>query len=563
MIPSPMNPRKTFDEADLQELADNIERQGLLQPITVRPVKHPTNEFNDKPDKYEIVCGERRFRAVSKLSEKWAEMDAVAPKGQTYNRFSTIAAIVREMNDDEAFDAMITENLQRKDVDPIEEAFAFGQLHEKGKSLEEIANRFGKSLRFVQDRVKLNSLIPELMAAVKTDKMSISAAMIICKLDEEDQRKYYNSYLSGYTKANAESYTNSLFMSLSHAPWYNSGARSDNDFEGGCSCKCSECQFNTANHGCLFWDMKNSDAGKCTNREMFYNKHLAFVLAKLKKRKDELIKVGQPMEAGKILIIDVNEWCNPNTKELKPKLYTAIKDAGYEVAKSEEIFSGECYDVGDKLKEKKKLGKIYHCLRIFNYDTVGLKEEWRYLKGSSRTNSEEAESEAASPQFADAMALVQKKERAKEIAITEMAAEMRKMADNIGEAKRVGDITDAEQLAFDIIIFTLCGNKMHKRYGYNGYGAPTDRSFIDIVKQNQADRAKWMREFIRNTISGPEMNYNQLYQECASLVLQEWRPKQYNDTSRTIIHKLDKKLAKIKDKLNELGYDMSGKLLSK
>lgn len=62
------------------------------------------------------------------------------------------------MTDDEAFEAMITENLQRKDVDPIEESFAFVKLMEKGKSLEDIAVRFGKSIRFVQDRIKLNTL---------------------------------------------------------------------------------------------------------------------------------------------------------------------------------------------------------------------------------------------------------------------------------------------------------------------------------------------------------------------------------------------------------------------
>lgn len=67
VFPSPMNPRKTFDEAAIQELADNIERQGLLQPITVRPVRHPSNEYGDRPDKYEIVCGERRYRALCEL----------------------------------------------------------------------------------------------------------------------------------------------------------------------------------------------------------------------------------------------------------------------------------------------------------------------------------------------------------------------------------------------------------------------------------------------------------------------------------------------------------------
>ena len=138
--PSPRNPRKTFSETDLAELAQNIRNQGLLQPITVRPVGKT----------YEIVCGERRYKAVKKN----AEDDKV--------KKATIACIVKEMSDEEAFEAMITENLQRKDVDPIEEAFAFGELVKSGKSIDEIAARFGKTKRFVQERCKLNPTLTPL-----------------------------------------------------------------------------------------------------------------------------------------------------------------------------------------------------------------------------------------------------------------------------------------------------------------------------------------------------------------------------------------------------------------
>ena len=105
---SPLNPRKTFDEDGIKELAENIERQGLLQPITVRPV-----DFHDEvvdgeavstPTKYEIVCGERRWRA-------WLHNQQQSPKFP-----HTIPCIVREMTDEEAFDAMITENLQTQEV---------------------------------------------------------------------------------------------------------------------------------------------------------------------------------------------------------------------------------------------------------------------------------------------------------------------------------------------------------------------------------------------------------------------------------------------------------------
>ena len=116
--PSPLNPRKTFDEAALEELASNIEKQGLLQPITVRVAKSEemtnleTGDVTPLPYTYEIVCGERRFRAVSLLKAKEDEANVAKIKAhrKKSEKFQTISCIVREMTDDEAFEAMITEN---------------------------------------------------------------------------------------------------------------------------------------------------------------------------------------------------------------------------------------------------------------------------------------------------------------------------------------------------------------------------------------------------------------------------------------------------------------------
>lgn len=567
VMPSPMNPRKTFDEDELQELADNIEKQGLLQPITVRPVKHPSNEYGDRPDKYEIVCGERRYRAFSKLSEKWSEMDCVAPKDETYNRFSKISAIVREMNDDEAFDAMITENLQRKDVDPIEEAFTFGQLIQKGKTPEEVAARFGKSIRFVQDRVKLNNLIPELMLAIKDDKMSIAAAMIIAKLDEEHQRRYFSSYSNnykGFSKQTAESFTRSLFMSIDGAPWYQTDNQEDEDYTGGCGVTCSECQFSTANHGCLFWEMKTEDAGKCTDRAKFYAKHSAYILDILNNYGTPIIKHGAPLEAGNVVIIDEEDYCTPSTKALKASVYESIKAAGFEVIKANEIFDGKCSYTDKRLDRNIEMGNVYQCLKIFTYDNVKFETQWRYFKGKREmiegTVGKEKTS-ATSSQSVDAMKLIQKRNRIKEIAVENIAAESRTMANNLGEAKRKGELSDAEMFAFQCIIFSLCGSEMLKRYGYKGFGKVTDRSFIDVIKQNRDDWPMWIREFMRTIFASADMNYNGLYQHCAGKVLEEWMPKEWKEMVNKFTAKLDKDLAKNAEKLKELGYGTDGKLL--
>lgn len=565
--PSPMNPRKTFDEGELQELADNIEKQGLLQPITVRPVRHPNNEYGDRPDKYEIVCGERRYRAFCKLSDKWISEVIVPPVGMSYNRFTEISAIVREMNDDEAFEAMITENLQRANVDPIEEAYAFDQLIKKGKTVEEIAARFGRSVRFIQDRVKLNNLIPELMLAVKDEKMSISAAMIISKLDDEHQKRYFTSYSNsykGFSKETAESFTQSLFMSIDGAPWYQTDNQEDEDYTGGCGVKCSECQFNTANHGCLFWEMKTEDAGKCTNRDKFYSKHSAFILDALNRYDHPIVKKGSPLESGNVVIIDDDEWCTPPTKELKKAIYAEIRAAGFEVIKANEIFDGKCHYTDKRLDRNIKMGYVYQCLKIFTYDNVKFETQWRYFKGKSNMLEEKKgkdETPATSTQSADAMKLIQQRNRLKEIAIEKVTAESRAMAYNLGEAKRKGELSDAEMFAFQCIIFSLCGSEMLKRYGHKGYGKVTDRSFIDVIKQNRADWPTWIREFMRTIFASADITYNGLYQFCAGRVLEEWMPKEWKDMVHKYNVKLTKDLARNAEKLKELGYGIDGKLL--
>lgn len=388
VFPSPMNPRKTFDEAAIQELADNIERQGLLQPITVRPVRHPSNEYGDRPDKYEIVCGERRYRALCELSKRWSEMDCVAPKGTTYNHFNDIAAIVREMSDDEAFDAMITENLQRKDVDPIEEAFAFSQLIQKGNTAEEVAARFGKSIRFVQDRVKLNNLIPDLMRAVRDGKMPIVSAMMIAKLDDENQGKFFKQYGDSYhglmSKTAAEGFLSNLFMTIDKSIWYQSDDKADENFEGSCGLKCSECNYNTANHGCLFWEMKSNDAGRCTDRARFDAKTLDYQLSRIDAMAPVLVRENEPLAFGKTVLCIRQGYIGnaPATKERVARLREAIAERGYQIVDPDNVFSGKCiYGIDDERTQKfLEDGKCYRCISLWEWGTPEFEPQQWYVR---------------------------------------------------------------------------------------------------------------------------------------------------------------------------------------
>lgn len=543
--PSPMNPRKTFDEGDLQELADNIEKQGLLQPITVRPIKDKT-QFAERAgvgmsiteDEFEIICGERRYRAFKSIWEKLTE----AGDGP-FNDFTDIQAIVRDMND--------------------EEAFAFGQLIQKGKTAEEVAIRFGKSIRFIQDRVKLNSLIPELILAVKDERMSISAAMIICKLDAETQLIYFNIYNAQgtFSKSNASFFVNNLFMTLDRSPWYRSDNQADEDFEGGCGRKCSECQMNTANAGCLFWEMKTQDAGRCTDRAQYEAKTLAYILGLVERYKDRLVKVGQPLEHGKVVCLIREEYCSTQIKELKKKAVDAIRGAGYEVS-DYSLFSNKMhYNADDKRRvDAIKSGEVYECLNIFSHDSVEIDIQCHRFKSADAVKeSEDADSNAS--KSVQAMKLLEQRKRAKEIAMEKIVTEYREMYNQMRLAKKVGDLSEAELLALDCVIFAKAGKSLHEKYGHKGYGTPSDHALIDVIRQNQTDRNQIYRDFLRDVFSSADVTYNKMYQVLMGRVIREWFPDKAQEISHKYAVDLDKKLARNTEKLKELGYGPDGKLL--
>ena len=168
--PSSFNPRKYFSEPALYELAESIKQQGVLQPITVRPIADT--------DRYEIIFGERRYRA-----SVIAEMEQ-------------IPVIVSELTDDAAEDAAITENLQREDVTPIEEANAYQRMIETGRhTVETLAVRFGKNENYIRTRLKFTALIPEIATLLETDEITISVAAEICRYGEDIQREVYEKHL--------------------------------------------------------------------------------------------------------------------------------------------------------------------------------------------------------------------------------------------------------------------------------------------------------------------------------------------------------------------------------
>ena len=178
ILPDHNNPRANYSEEACIELAKSIQQNGLLQPIMVRPKE------GIEPLKYMVVYGHRRLWACK------------------YLKMETIPAQAKEMTDDEAFEFQIIENLQREDVNPMDESFAFQELIKKGLSTPEIiADKIGKSPKYVYDRVILQQVIPHMQGAVRSGTFTITHAKQFARLTPEDQMKLW---LSIQNKSSAE-----------------------------------------------------------------------------------------------------------------------------------------------------------------------------------------------------------------------------------------------------------------------------------------------------------------------------------------------------------------------
>lgn len=157
---NPFQPRKVFDEVAIQELSDSIQEHGILQPIIVRK----------KGKKYEIVVGERRYRAA-----KLAGL-AVVP------------AIVKGFTEQQMMELAILENLQREDLTPIEEAEAYNSLIEKlGFTQEELAKRLGKSRPHIANHVRLLGLPEEIRQLMNEGKLSMGHGRALLGLKKKKQ----------------------------------------------------------------------------------------------------------------------------------------------------------------------------------------------------------------------------------------------------------------------------------------------------------------------------------------------------------------------------------------
>jgi ParB/RepB/Spo0J family partition protein len=260
---STTNPRKRFNDVDLQELADSIQAHGVMQPILVRPwVDTGLQSLNPSHEnfgiKYQIVAGERRWRA-----SKLAAME-------------TIPAIIRELDDLETLQLQIIENLQRSDLHALEEAQGFKALLDnkdaKSWNADELAQKIGKSRSYIYASLKLNELctfaqdmfldgrfgreIALLIARIPGEKLQTQATKEIVKGNGQDTFSYraaksyvHDRYMLSLSDAVFDTHTTSLLPAAG---------------------SCLSCPKRSGNYPELFPDMESTDV--CTDPDCFGQK---------------------------------------------------------------------------------------------------------------------------------------------------------------------------------------------------------------------------------------------------------------------------------------------------
>jgi ParB family chromosome partitioning protein len=163
IAPNPKQPRHTFDEDALEELKASIEEVGFLQPIVVREVE---------TDRYELVMGERRWRAAQAAGRE------------------TIPAIIRDTRDDAMLRDALLENIHRADLNPLEEAAAYQQLLEEfGATHDELAKRIGRSRPQISNTIRLLNLPPQVQRRVAVGVLSAGHARALLSLADADSQE--------------------------------------------------------------------------------------------------------------------------------------------------------------------------------------------------------------------------------------------------------------------------------------------------------------------------------------------------------------------------------------
>ena len=300
LVPGKFQPREYFDPAGHDELTASIKAQGVLQSLLIRPIDSG----------YEIVCGERRWRA------------AIAAHGDAYE----VPVIVREMTDEEAREAALTENVQRENMSPTEEAVAATQvLGNYSGNRVEAAKSLGWSMTKFESRLALMNCSPSVRKALNERKILLGHAELLAALAKEKQDVALQRMLAAPTLPSVpeiKGFLNELSQTLATAIF----DKSD----------CTNCPHNSSCQSVLFTEA--IDAGKCTHSECYR-----------KKTEDELEKRAAAIRENYPVVRIVRAGENGTLLKLKAEGETGVGEVQAKACRGCANFGAAISAVPDKL----------------------------------------------------------------------------------------------------------------------------------------------------------------------------------------------------------------------
>lgn len=495
IAPSPLNPRKTFDEEAIKELAQSIDQNGLIQAITLRKKKGENGE------KYEIVCGECRYRAHIYLGRE------------------TIEAVIKDLDDKQAFVVMAIENLQRTNIDPLEEAAALKHLYSKGEvPVKEIAKLLGKSTSFVVNRIQLNNITKEFVALLRDGTLNLIHLQEIAKLTHEQQTTLWEQC---FQPANIEQWTFKTLKMEQLKEWIDvnvmgalSAARFDLADETYTTCKaCKGCKFNTASFPTRF---KDTDNPRCMKVDMFRAKNQEAVLRQAKELGYQTIYVGTPDENKEIVAA-------ANAMLLYPQPLGNREYLVEPVAPSEDSFSDperykkrlESYErVRSVFDENIEAGLV---IRVFEISYKGiLNGEVKYLYNLQADDNGEADTDIE--QQHQQLSQYKMEFRAiDEQRMVERVNRQRAFMETAPYAERSGRIDDTEEGVFIALLASRLSPEFRKTLGVD---TDTALNVSAMLTKVSSHKYAIIREFMRTMLSDKSVCYSETFASLLDLTLQ-------------------------------------------
>lgn len=525
---SALNPRKTFDEDSLAELAQSIKENGLIQPVTLRPIDGAGEA------KYEIVCGERRYRAVQSLGQE------------------TIQAVVKELDDRQAFACMVIENLQRKDIDPLEEAQALKHLNTKGEvPIKEIAKLLGKSASYVFNRIQLNNISDEFVKLWRDGILGLGHLQEISKLTFAQQK---DLHAECFKPQHIEQWSFRTLKMPVLKEWIDnyvmgtlSSARFDPKDETYSYCKaCEGCRFCTTTYPSRFKD----EPARCMNIVNYKFKNMEAVLRQAKESNAMVVYAGEVddksgiMDAARARHIDVQpigqrEYVPVPSKENYGKKSSDDKD-GYiqKVASYERMLK--------IFNDNVEAGNIVKVFEISNGGILTGVDKYLYnvqRDKAGRPNKEQADiNEQLRTEQAGLSGLSDdRKEYRVESQRAYLASEE--------YAKPTGEFAADEESIFLALLATRLPAGSRASVGLDEFAFNNIDVALERVTEN---KIPIMREFIRAMLADKQVCYSEYFSTLLAKFISETVPAKAAEIDQLTQSVFDKKQAEYESRIADL-----------